>query len=270
MSSRRPARQMIVAVMLGVLVGGGLMAITPAGAQVNQALETNWKKIWKKELKPLANKSYYKKSETDAKYASKAEAAAAAAAAQNAANSATDGKLGSYYKKTESDAKYAPAGSSYTKAESDAKYAPAPKLIRGTFQLGGQAASSSDNFRTGISFGTTFSAPPTVHYINDGAATPAGCLGNAANPDAEPGNLCVFENGSGNLSTRGICSGVANTCGAADRFGAGIYVYAAAAGSSFALGTWAARPIATVSPALTSPNPAKVGPSGCDAASGSC
>ena len=41
------------------------MAITPAGAQVNQALETNWKKIWKKELKPLANKSYYKKSQAD-------------------------------------------------------------------------------------------------------------------------------------------------------------------------------------------------------------
>jgi hypothetical protein len=116
MSSRRSLRQLLVAVLLGVLVGGGLMAVTPAGAEVSNAVATNWKKIWKKNLKPLADKRYYTKAQSDTKYSTKAEAAAASAA--------TDSKLGGYYKKTESDAKYAAAGSSYSKAEIDAKFAP--------------------------------------------------------------------------------------------------------------------------------------------------
>ena len=61
MSSRRSVRQLLVAVLLGVLVGGGLMAVTPAGAEVSNAVATNWKKIWKKNLKPLADKRYYTK-----------------------------------------------------------------------------------------------------------------------------------------------------------------------------------------------------------------
>src|SRR6476469_1914463 len=122
MSSRRPVRQLLVAVLLGVLVGGGLMAVTPAGAEVSQAAATSWKKIWKKELKPLAAKAFYTKKQSDSTFATKAESAAGDAAA----NAATDAKLGGYYKKAESDAKYAGAGSSYTKAESDAKYAATP------------------------------------------------------------------------------------------------------------------------------------------------
>lgn len=68
MSSRRTPRQLIVAVLVGVLVGGGLLAVTPAGAEVSQSVATNWKKIWKKNLKPLADRRYYKKSTSDAKY----------------------------------------------------------------------------------------------------------------------------------------------------------------------------------------------------------
>ena len=68
MSSRRTVRQVLVAVLLGVLVGGGLMAVTPAGAEVSSAVATNWKKIWKKNLKPLADKRYYTKKQSDAKY----------------------------------------------------------------------------------------------------------------------------------------------------------------------------------------------------------
>ncbi|CAM3578401.1 hypothetical protein [Nocardioides zeicaulis] len=104
MSSRRPVRQLLVAVLLGVLVGGGLMAVTPAGAEVSQAAATSWKKIWKKELKPLAAKAFYTKSKANQAFATKAESAAGDAAA----NAATDTKLGSYYKKSEIDAKLAP------------------------------------------------------------------------------------------------------------------------------------------------------------------
>ena len=76
MSARRPARQLVVAVLLGVLVGGGLMAVTPAGAEVSQAVATNWKKIWKKNLKPLADKRYYTKAQSDTTFPTKAETAA--------------------------------------------------------------------------------------------------------------------------------------------------------------------------------------------------
>lgn len=86
------------------------MAVTPAGAEVSSAMATNWKKIWKKNLKPLADKRYYTKAQSDAKYSTKAESAAGDAAA----NAATDSKLLGYYKKTES----------YSKSEIDAKLAP--------------------------------------------------------------------------------------------------------------------------------------------------
>ena len=74
MSSRRSVRQLLVAVLLGVLVGGGLMAVTPAGAEVSSAVATNWKKIWKKNLKPLADRRYYKKAQSGATFSTKAEA----------------------------------------------------------------------------------------------------------------------------------------------------------------------------------------------------
>ncbi len=105
MSSRRTPRQLLVAVLLGVLVGGGLMAITPAGAEVSQAAATSWKKIWKKNLRPLADKRYYTKASSNKTFATKAEAAAAAAAAQAGANTATDGKLKGYYTKADIDSK---------------------------------------------------------------------------------------------------------------------------------------------------------------------
>ena len=93
MSPRRTPRQLVVAVLVGVLVGGGLLAVTPAGAEVSQVAATNWKKIWKKNLKPLADKRYYTKAQSDTKYQPKGS--------------------------------YETAGSGYTKAESDAKYAAA-------------------------------------------------------------------------------------------------------------------------------------------------
>ena len=108
MSPRRTPRQLVVAVLVGVLVGGGLLAVTPAGAEVSQVAATNWKKIWKKNLKPLADKRYYTKAQSDTKYQPKGSYETA----------------GSGYAKAESDAKYAAAGSGYTKAEIDAKLAP--------------------------------------------------------------------------------------------------------------------------------------------------
>lgn len=106
MSSRRSVRQLLVAVLLGVLVGGGLMAVTPAGAEVSQAAATSWKKIWKKQLKPLAAKTFYTKKQSNAAYQPKGSYEAA----------------GSGYTK----------GETYSKAEVDARLAPFVNSVAAT------------------------------------------------------------------------------------------------------------------------------------------
>lgn len=231
MSSRRSVRQLLVAVLLGVLVGGGLTAVTPAGAEVSQAVATNWKKIWKKHLRPLADRRYYTKAQSDTKYATKAESAAAAAAA----NSSTDTKLGNYYTKAQADTKYSAAGSSYSKTESDAKYAPFPALIRGKYGMEDSAGPSE--LVSPISFGTTLSAVPTTHFIALGAAIPAGCAGTAAAPNAAPGHLCIFETLSNNVSTRSVLQ--------TSTFGTVAYINPTTGGSPmWSIGNWALRPAA--------------------------
>ena len=106
MSSRRSVRQVLVAVLLGVLVGGGLMAVTPAGAEVSSAVATNWKKIWKKNLRPQADKRYYTKKKSNARYQPKGSYETA----------------GSGYSKAET----------YSKAEIDAKLAPLINSVAAT------------------------------------------------------------------------------------------------------------------------------------------
>ncbi len=71
MNSPSKVRNSIAAIIIGVLIGGGLMAVTPAGAEVAQMAATNWKKIWKQELQPQADKRYYKKKNADKKFAAK-------------------------------------------------------------------------------------------------------------------------------------------------------------------------------------------------------
>lgn len=216
------------------------MAVTPAGAEVSNAVATNWKKIWKKNLKPLADKRYYTKAQGDTKYATKAESAAAAAAAQagatSAANSATDGKLGNYY----------------TKAQGDAKYAPVEPVYRGTFSATGDTAGAGRPVSDSINWGATFSVPPTVHYMKAGDPLAVGCSGTVSNPNASPGHLCIFESLASNAGTRDVDNATGNHP-LASVFGANVIVYSVAAGAVFAYGSWAARPLAVANPARVSP-----------------
>ena len=250
MSSRRSVRQLLVAVLLGVLVGGGLMAVTPAGAEVSNAVATNWKKIWKKNLKPLADKRYYTKAGSDAKYQPKGSydaagaAAAAQAAATAAANSATDAKLGNFY----------------NKADSDARFQRGTQLLRGSTTILFTATAASQYGAQDISFGTTFSAAPTVHLIPLAGPVPAGCSGSAAAPNADPGHVCVFTTFTSNFGTVTACKGSTAFClGAADPWGFSVYASSAAAGSTQYFATWAARPSAVVSTASGRISPAPSG-----------
>ena len=242
MSSRRPVRQLVVAILLGVLVGGGLMAVTPAGAEVSQAVATNWKKIWKKNLKPLADRRYYTKAQSDTKYQPKGSYETAGSGYSKAET----------YSKAESDAKYAGAGSSYSKADSDARYAPAQPLYRGTYFM---SAAANTIASTSVSFGATFPSQPTVHFIPAGAAVPLGCSGTSAAPNAAPGNVCVFE-----FSTSlGAVSIVRqNLTNGADAFGFAMYAFAGASRGE-GIGSWAARPSGAVTnPAFAPSSPGAV------------
>jgi hypothetical protein len=247
MKSRANLKRAVAAVAVGVIIGGGVTIVSPAGAEVSQFAATNWKKIWKKKLQPLADKRYYKKSASDAKYSTKAETGAAFANYYTKAQ--TDAALAGYYTKAQADAKYQPvgnyaaAGSSYTKADSDAKYAPAQALYRGTYMIMDNSSVAGGVSANGISFGATFPSAPTPHYIKVGDAIPADCSGTAAAPNAAPGHLCVFETEAFNAAAnRGVCRGGPAQCAVADPFGAGIYSFATNAGLLEILGTWAARP----------------------------
>lgn len=226
MNTRRTPRHLLAAVLIGVLVGGGLMAVTPAGAEVAQAA-TSWKKIWKKHLQPQADKRYYKKKVANRKFARKSA-------------------LANFYTKGESDARYqakgdyAAAGSSYTKAESDAKYALKPAVIRGTYAMettGAAGTIVADN----IPFGVTLSAAPVAHYIESGTAPPAGCSGNAAAPNAQPGHLCVFEALNNNGTNQRLFSAV-GAPGLSSPFGINVAATGVAAGNVYVYGSWAVAP----------------------------
>jgi hypothetical protein len=226
MNTPRRSRYLLSAILVGVLVGGGLLVVTPAGAEVSQAAATNWKKIWKKKLQPHADKRYYKKSASDAKYSTKAE----------------------------SDAKYS------TKAESDAKYVRKPALITGgyyqaSYSEGGTALTYV------IDFGATLSAAPTAHYIEAGAVPPAECPGTVSAPDAAPGHLCVYETGSGGLGAGqfvnfGGGSGTENT-------GATIFAIVSGGGTDrWMRGRWAVRPTGFTVPARVQSATQGTGPVG--------
>jgi hypothetical protein len=76
--------------------------------------------------------------------------------------------------------------------------------------------------QTAISFGLTLPSAPTAHYIPTGGPTPAGCEGSVANPGADPGNLCVFEAATTNISAAVTFDEATGTDGQADPWGAGI------------------------------------------------
>ncbi len=223
------------------------MAVTPAGAEVSSAVATNWKKIWKKNLKPLAKKSFYTKKQSKARFQPKGSYETAGSGYSKAET----------YSKAEADAKYAGAGSGYTKAESDGRYARSTALVRGSYMILNVAAAGGEFDGTDISFGTTFSAAPVVHIIPVGGPPPAGCSGTVTAPDASPGHLCVFASLADNIGPVNSCKTSTSSCfgTASDPWGASIFTTATAAGNMQAFGTWAARPIAvvTTAPGFKSP-----------------
>lgn len=109
---------------------------------------------------------------------------------------------------------------------------PAGETLRGNYNIGGTAAAAGALANTAISFVFQFASAPAFNYIPPGGASTAACPGSAANPSAAPGNLCVYS------------QGVLNTTGAqnnnVDRWGDTLFIFAAAPGTFYDYGIWAA------------------------------
>lgn len=247
MSSRRTVRQLLVAVLAGVLVGGGLMAVTPAGAEISSAVATNWKKIWNKELKPQADKRYYTKKKSDKRFQPKGSYETAGSGYTKAET----------YSKAEADAKYQPkgsyepAGSGYTKAESDAKYAPYPKVFRGVWAF--SSSSNAEASFTEITY-PELSAEPTAHFIPVGGVVPSGCGGTPAAPTASPGHLCVFQASDSNMGTITLTRANFGAGPVGGTFGAVLWAFSSSAAYGYTTGTFAVSPLALAVPGRTSPS----------------
>ena len=140
---------------------------------------------------------------------------------------------------------------------------PVGKTIRGTTFIFGTASGGTQYFDGEINFGFSLPAAPTVRYINQGAAPPAQCPGTVANPQALPGNLCIYERLNINGPTRFAYNPLTNGFNASSRFGTGIAVYSGAAGQVEIDASWAvtsaAAPGGTEAPASESTSGAAQG-----------
>jgi hypothetical protein len=105
---------------------------------------------------------------------------------------------------------------------------PAGKTVRGYWAIAGVSGSfPMDN----ISYIYRMSVPLTPHVIPEGAAPPAGCSGDADNPIAAAGHLCIFEKEkSGAMSDPTVFFNTRS----------GVGIFATTASSGYVDGTWAA------------------------------
>jgi len=122
------------------------------------------------------------------------------------------------------------------------------KTIRGVFGTMSVATSGTQLAYAAISFGDRLSRRPAPHYIQVGKAPKRVCPGNVNNPQAAPGNLCVYEGFSTNTAyTPQLISGDGkgrrevnpSAKAATSDVGAIVELFSAAPGNFGAGGTWA-------------------------------
>lgn len=217
-----PSRKALGLVAASAVLLAGTVAVTPAGAVVQDQAADGWGKIWKKKLQPKADKRYWTKAQADAKYAGRTS---------SYTKPESDAR---YYTRTESDGKY------YSKTDADAKYQAKQQTYRGQYMMGGNGAGTL--LASDISFGVTLAEPPQAHYIQEGTAVPAGCTGTASSPGADPGHLCVFEADASNVQNVRRVTNQAYTLDTATPVGAYLWGYVNAAGIGYAAGSWAMQP----------------------------
>jgi len=135
-----------------------------------------------------------------------------------------------------------PAGAAGTQGPKGDKGDPGPfpgtlpsgQTIRGVWVALDTAAAGSQETQVPISFGFQLASGPTRHYVNLGAVAPPECPGSGANPQAQAGNLCLYETFNNNVTAvRGV-QAVSDP-----KSGAEVFIHSAAAGSYYTFGSWA-------------------------------
>jgi collagen triple helix repeat protein len=120
---------------------------------------------------------------------------------------------------------------------------PSGKTVRGTFSNSGYPSGGGFGNSTHISFGFRLHTAPTAHFLAAGSPPTIACPGSASDPEAAPGNLCVYETTSN--ATSGGSKGVSDPGSAgvsfnhASRDGAIVWEYSSGAGFQYYWGTWA-------------------------------
>jgi hypothetical protein len=117
---------------------------------------------------------------------------------------------------------------------------PSGKTLRGTYEVTGTASSQGGQFAAiSETYAAELAAAPHLHMIANQAAPPSQCPGTAADPQATPGNLCVYESPNhGNLiEDPRLFVDPLNP--AEGTLGFGIVITANANGSFSSAGTWA-------------------------------
>ena len=107
-------------------------------------------------------------------------------------------------------------------------------LYRADTYVNNGGGESSVFVSPGIGFTYPLAAAPTPNVVPIGGPPTTACPGSAANPEATPGNLCLYAAQGGTPSC--VYEPVNNSCGVVSRFGFSVYLFGAPSGSE---GTWA-------------------------------
>ena len=78
---------------------------------------------------------------------------------------------------------------------------PSGATLRGEYALYGEAAGAGALTRSAISFGFTLASIPTAHFVALGETGGTVCPGTNADPQAAPGQLCIYEDVAISVST---------------------------------------------------------------------
>jgi hypothetical protein len=117
------------------------------------------------------------------------------------------------------------------------------KSVQGVYVVLGTASAAGQPFWTSVSFPLPIAIAPSAPNVNfiPAAGTPTlNCPGTVDNPQAAPGNLCVYEGANLNRNLDCLFKPSSGTCTLSDPFGFAISITSAAAGGVMSRGSWAA------------------------------
>ena len=109
---------------------------------------------------------------------------------------------------------------------------PSGKTLKGHYHIETDGSSLPADTGAGYSYAFPLASTPVGHFIADGTTPPSQCPGTVSNPEAAPGNLCVYEGPNHTNDTVQIGSN-------SDQFGFGLLVSQTASASYWSIGAWA-------------------------------